>query len=434
MSKKLKFLGLAFLTLALVVGVGASSANATLTLGALTVTSSGTLTLSGAAASAITIGDTAQTGTISVGTSTGAMTLNLGTGNSAKTLNLGTGTAIDTINIGTGGTGVDVIAIGDSLASVALTDADWSITSPGVATFATVNKVTITAPATSATLTLAQGSSLITAGAFPITLTSTASTGVTLPTTGTLATLAGAETLTNKTLTSPILTTPALGTPSAAVLTSATGLPIATGVSGLGTGVATALAVNVGSAGAFVTFNGALGTPASGVATNLTGTATLLNIGGNAATATSASTATSAITAGTVTTAAQPSITSVGTLTGLTVNGNLTLGPATSHVISSQTLMPTTSAVTYTAGTVAAGSSDTKGQFTVTATAAAGSATLVFNTAYASAPICTVSPASALTQPEAGKIYVSTAVTGLTINYVVAPAATLQTWNYVCVQ
>ena len=38
-----------------------------------------------------------------------------------------------------------------------------------------------------------------------------------------------------------------------------------------GTGVATALAVNVGSAGAFVTFNGALGTPSSGVATNLTG-------------------------------------------------------------------------------------------------------------------------------------------------------------------
>lgn len=42
--------------------------------------------------------------------------------------------------------------------------------------------------------------------------------------------------------TSPSLTTPALGTPSAAVLTNATGLPISTGVSGLGTGVATFLA------------------------------------------------------------------------------------------------------------------------------------------------------------------------------------------------
>ena len=42
-------------------------------------------------------------------------------------------------------------------------------------------------------------------------------------------------------------------------------------ITGLGTGVATALAVNTGSAGAVVLFNGALGTPSSGTLTNATG-------------------------------------------------------------------------------------------------------------------------------------------------------------------
>ena len=68
-----------------------------------------------------------------------------------------------------------------------------TITSPtlvtptlGVATATSVNKVTITAPATGATLTLVEGGSLITAGAYAITLTATATTALTLPTSGTL--------------------------------------------------------------------------------------------------------------------------------------------------------------------------------------------------------------------------------------------------------
>lgn len=50
-------------------------------------------------------------------------------------------------------------------------------------------------------------------------------------------------------------------------------------ITGLGTGVAMALGINVGSAGAPIVSNGALGTPSSGTVTNLTGTANI-NING----------------------------------------------------------------------------------------------------------------------------------------------------------
>jgi hypothetical protein len=99
---------------------------------------------------------------------------------------------------------------------------------------------------------------------------------------GTTTTIAGL------TLSSPVLITPNLGTPSAGVLTNCTGLPVSTGLAGLGTGVATFLATpssaNLAAAvtdetgtGLLVLNNGptlvapALGTPASGVLTNCTG-------------------------------------------------------------------------------------------------------------------------------------------------------------------
>ena len=97
----------------------------------------------------------------------------------------------------------------------------------------------------------------------------------------------------------------ALGTPSSATLTNATGLPVSTGISGLGAGVATFLATpssaNLAAAVTDETGTGALvfatsptlvtpalGTPASGVVTNLTGTASI-NINGTVG-ATTAST------------------------------------------------------------------------------------------------------------------------------------------------
>ena len=67
-----------------------------------------------------------------------------------------------------------------------------TLTTPilGVASATSVNKVAVTAPATGATITLADNSTLATVGAFVTTLTVTGATSITLPTSGTLATQA----------------------------------------------------------------------------------------------------------------------------------------------------------------------------------------------------------------------------------------------------
>jgi len=153
----------------------------------------------------------------SVGLNVGSgKTITIGGTATISALTASTALALDAsknvVSVTNTGTGNNVLATSPTLTTPTI----------GVATATSVNKVALTAPATSATLTLADGSTLVTSGAYSTTLTATGTTTVTLPTTGTLATLAGSETFTNKTLTSPTLTTPVLGTPSSGTLSSCT--------------------------------------------------------------------------------------------------------------------------------------------------------------------------------------------------------------------
>ena len=272
-------------------------------------------------------------GTPASGVLTNATGLPISTGVSGLGANvaifLGTPSSANLINAVTDetGTGSIVFSTSPTLVTPVL----------GVASATSVNKLTITAPATSATLTLANGSTLATSGAFSTTITATANTTVTLPTTGTLATTANLSQFSSTTSSelagiisdetgtgvlvfsnSPTLVSPILGTPQSVNLSNATSLPISTGVSGLGANVATFLA-----------------TPSSAnlinVVTDESGTGTLIfNTSPNINTSVTTSSVSFDLintTATTVNFAGAATTLSIGNASGNTsLNGNVTVG------------------------------------------------------------------------------------------------------------
>ena len=107
--------------------------------------------------------------------------------------------------------------------------------------------------------------------------------------------------------------------------------PAVGSITGLGTGVATALGVNTGSTGAFVVNGGALGTPSSGTVTNLTGTASI-NINGTVGATTASTGAFTTISASGVITSTVATGTAPFTVSSTTQVANLnaaTAGTAT---------------------------------------------------------------------------------------------------------
>lgn len=240
-----------------------------------------------------------------------------------------------------------------------------------------VNKITMTAPATGATLTLADNSTFITSGAHSSTFTFTGTTTLTFPTSGTVTALGNSTTGSGSIVlsNSPSLVSPALGTPSSGELSSCTGYVVGN-LSGLGTGVATWLgtpsSANLAAAVTDETGSGSLvfatsptlvtpnlGTPSAATLTNATGLPISTGVSGlGTGVATFLATPSSANLASAVTDetgsgplvfATSPTFTSTITLgTASTTRGSVVLANTTANTVTLQSSNSTAAAYTLT--------------------------------------------------------------------------------------